>query len=102
MVVGVVFGIVVDETIYFLSNYLEDRRKGLTPAAPVRTAFKRVGDAVLTTSVVLAAGFLVSATSGFEVGWTLGLLVTTMIVLALAADFLLLPALLLAIDRREA
>ena len=101
MVVAIVFGIVVDDPIHFLSNYLEGRRKGLAAADAVRTAFKTVGDALLTTSVVLAAGFLVFATSGFEVSWTLGLLVTTTTVLALAADFLLLPALLLAINKER-
>ena len=40
------------------------------------------------------------ATSGFEVSWSLGLLVTMTILLALAADFLLLPTLLMAIDRK--
>ena len=41
------------------------------------------------------------ATSGVEVSWTLGLLVTITMV-ALAADFLLRPALLVAMDRSEA
>ena len=99
VVVAIVFGIVVDDTIHFLSSYLEGRRQGLAPADAVRHAFKTVGYALLTTTVVLAAGFLVFASSGFEVSWTLGLLVTTTVVLALAADFLLLPALLLAVDR---
>ena len=40
------------------------------------------------------------ASSGFEVSWALGILVTMTIILALAADFLLLPTLLLAIDRK--
>ena len=102
VVVAIVFGIVVDDTIHFLSKYLEGRRRGLVPEDAVRAAFKTVGHALLTTTVVLAAGFLVFATSGFEVSWTLGLLVAATVVLALAADFLLLPALLLAIDRSEA
>ena len=48
-----------------------------------------------------AGGFLVFTTSGFEVSWTLGLLVTITMV-ALGADFLLRPALLVAMDRSEA
>ena len=46
---------------------------------------------------MLAAGFMVFSFSGFEVSWSLGLLVATTILLALGADFLLLPALLLTI-----
>ena len=102
VVVAIVFGIVVDDTIHFLSKYQEGRRAGLGPEEAVRLAFNTVGHALVTTTVVLAAGFLVFAISGFEVSWTLGLLVTTTVLLALVADFLLLPALLLTIDRRAA
>ena len=70
-------------------------------AEAVRYTFNTVGHALWTTTAVLSAGFLVFATSGFEVSWALGLLVTTTIVFALVADFLLLPTLLIAIDRRN-
>ena len=101
VVVAIVFGIIVDDTIHFLSKYLKAKREGLPPAEAVRSAFRTVGQALLTTTVVLSAGFTAFATSGFEVSWSLGLLVTMTVVLALAADFLLLPTLLIAVDRRE-
>ena len=100
VVVAIVFGIIVDDTIHFLSEYLKARREGLPAAEAVRSAFHVVGQALLTTTVVLAAGFMTFATSGFEVSWSLGLLVTMTILLALAADFLLLPTLLMAVDRK--
>ena len=100
VVVAVVFGIVVDDTIHFLSDYLKARRAGLGAPEAVRTAFRTVGHAMFTTTAVLSAGFLVFASSGFEVSWALGILVTMTIILALATDFLLLPTLLLAIDRK--
>ena len=101
VVIAVVFGIVVDDTVHFLSKYLKARREGLSAPEAVRSAFHMVGHALWTTTAVLSAGFLVFATSGFEVSWALGLLVTTTIVFALVADFLLLPTLLIAIDRRN-
>ena len=101
VVIAVVFGIVVDDTIHFLSKYLKARRQGLPAPEAVRFAFRTVGHALWTTTAVLSAGFLVFATSGFEVSWALGLLVTITIVFALVADFLLLPTLLMAIDRRN-
>ena len=101
VVIAVVFGIVVDDTIHFLSKYLKARREGLPAAEAVRSTFHTVGHALWTTTAVLSAGFLVFATSGFEVSWALGLLVTITIVFALIADFLLLPPLLIAIDRRN-
>ena len=101
VVIAVVFGIVVDDTIHFLSKYLKARREGLPAPEAVRSAFHTVGYALCTTTAVLSVGFLVFATSGFEVSWALGLLVTITIVFALVADFLLLPTLLIAIDRRN-
>ena len=101
VVIAVVFGIVVDDTVHFLSKYLKARREGLSAPEAVRSAFHTVGHALWTTTAVLSVGFLVFATSGFEVSWALGLLVTITIVFALVADFLLLPTLLIAIDRRK-
>ena len=97
------FGIIVDDTIHFLSKYLKARREGLLAPEAVRSAFHTVGHELLGTHElpILSAGFLVFATSGFEVSWALGLLVTMTILFALAADFLLLPTLLIAIDRRN-
>ena len=95
------FGIVVDDTIHFLSKYLKARREGLPSPEAVRFAFRTVGHALWTTTAVFSLGFLVFATSGFEVSWALGLLVTITIAFALLADFLLLPPLLMAIDRKK-
>ena len=98
---AIAFGIIVDDTIHFLSKYLRARRDGLSAPDAVRSTFRTVGRALWTTTAVLALGFLVFASSGFEVSWALGLMVATTIVFALLADFLLLPPLLMAIDRRK-
>ena len=101
VVTAMAFGIIVDDTIHFLSRYLAARRKGLPAPEAVRSAFRGVGRALWTTTVVLALGFLVFASSGFEVSWALGILVSITLVVALFADFLLLPPLLMAIDRKR-
>ena len=98
---AIAFGIIVDDTIHFLSKYLRARRGGLSAPEAVRSTFRTVGRALWTTTAVLALGFLVFASSGFEVSWALGLMVATTIVFALLADFLLLPPLLMAIDRSK-
>ncbi|MYA28106.1 MAG: MMPL family transporter [Nitrospira sp. SB0666_bin_27] len=98
---AIAFGLIVDDTTHFLSKYQKARREGLLPPEAVRSTFRTVGQALWTTTVVLAAGFLVYSASGFEVSWALGLMVTITIVFAIAADFLLLPPLLMAIDRRK-
>ncbi len=101
VVAAMAFGIIVDDTIHFLSKYMKARREGKSPSEAVRYTFRIVGQALWTTTAVLSAGFLVFASSGFEVSWSLGLLVTLTIVLALLADFLLLPPLLMLIDRKK-
>jgi len=102
VVTAVTFGIVVDDTIHFLSKYLRARReRKLNPQEAVRFAFSSVGHALWTTTAVLAAGFIVLSTSGFEVNWSLGLLTAMTIVIALAADFFFLPPLLMKLDRSK-
>lgn len=102
VVTAVTFGIVVDDTIHFLSKYLRARREqGLDTQAAVRYAFRTVGHALWTTTAVLAAGFIVLATSGFQVNWSLGLLTAMTIAIALLADFFFLPPMLMIIDGRK-
>ncbi len=100
VVLSIVFGIVVDDTIHFLSKYLRGRGNGLAPPEAVRYAFRTVGHALFTTTTVLGVGFMALFFSGFELTWVLGVLVTITLFCALATDFLLLPVLLLAIDRK--
>ncbi len=100
VVTAIAFGIVVDDTIHFLSKYLRHRRAGASTANSIRETFRSVGHALCTTTAVLVCGFLVFALSGFELSWALGYLVSITIAFALATDFLLLPPLLLMIDRK--
>jgi len=101
VVTVVAFGIIVDDTIHFLSKYLKARKEGLPAPEAVRYTFGAVGHALTTTTIVLSLGFLVFMASGFELSWALGILVSMTIVIALLTDFLLLPTLLMAIDRRN-
>ena len=102
VVTAVTFGIVVDDTIHFLSKYLRGRREHkLDSQDAVRFAFRSVGHALWTTTAVLVAGFIVLATSGFEVNWSLGILTAMTIIIALAADFFFLPPLLMKFDRSK-
>jgi predicted RND superfamily exporter protein len=102
VVAGMTLGIVVDDTVHFLSKYLRARREeNLSPPDAVRYAFHTVGTALVTTSVVLIAGFLVLTGSPFELNSGMGLLTAITIALALVADFLLLPTLLMKLDTKE-
>ncbi|NQZ10662.1 MAG: MMPL family transporter [Algicola sp.] len=92
-------GIVVDDTVHFLHKYISARRSGLNAADSIREAFQRVGLALLTTSVVLASGFMILAISHMNTSATIGILMATTLIIALIVDFLLLPPLLLFMDR---
>ena len=100
VVTAMTLGIVVDDTIHFMSKYLRARRQqGLDAEQAVRYAFSTVGVALWTTSIALAAGFLVLSTSSFSLNAEMGLLVSIVIMFAILVDFTLLPALLIRLDK---
>ena len=96
IVTGMTLGIVVDDTVHFLSKYLRARReKGLNAEDAVRYAFNSVGLALLVTSFVLIAGFMILAQSHFDLNSSMGLLTSVVIFLALVIDLTFLPPLLM-------
>jgi len=67
VVAPVALGIIVDDTVHFLINYLRARRdKGKNAKEAVRDAFQMVGAELWMTSLVLVAGFLVLSLSGLR------------------------------------
>jgi len=102
IVACVTLGIVVDDTVHFLHKYILARKSGMSTADSVRDSFRRVGVALLTTSVVLASGFMILAVSHMNTSATIGVLMATTLIIALLVDFLLLPPLLLMLDKQAA
>lgn len=100
VVMGMTLGIVVDDTVHFLSKYLRARREqGLDAPDAVRYAFHTVGVALIVTTLVLIAGFMVLTQSAFKLNADMGLLTAITIGLALIADFIFLPPLLMKADK---
>ena len=100
---GMTLGIVVDDTVHFLSKYLRARReKGYTPEQAVRYAFHTVGVALWVTTIVLVLGFGVLTFSTFKMNMDMGIMTAMTIAIALIVDFVFLPALLLKTDKRSA
>jgi len=101
VVICMSLGIVVDDTVHFVSKYRRARHEhGLSPADGIRYAFRVVGMALVITSVVLFVGFGILTLSNFTPTRETGGLLALTIGLALAVDFLLLPPLLLVADSR--
>jgi len=102
VVIAMTLGIVVDDTIHFLSKYLRAKREqGLDTANAIRYAFNTVGEALLITTIILTAGFMILAQSTFSLNADMGLMTAITICIALFVDFFFLPPLLIWLDRRQ-
>ena len=101
IVICMSLGIIVDDTVHFLSKYLRARReKNYNVNEGMRYAFNTVGMALIITTIVLVLGFSVLATSNFSPTWVSGLLLAITLSYALVTDFLLLPPLLTVLDSK--
>jgi hypothetical protein len=100
IVTTMALGIIVDDSVHFLSKYLRARREGeMSSEEAVRYAFSTVGAALVVTSFILVAGFLMLALSPFGLNAGMGLLTAIVLLVALGADLLFLPPLLMQIDK---
>jgi len=99
VVAAIAFGLVVDDTIHFITKYSENTgKKHRNVVNALAATYSEIGGALLMTSCVLALGFMVLTFSLFQPTWALGLISVIMILLALVYDFLLLPVLLALSD----
>ena len=102
VVTGMTLGIVVDDTVHFLSKYKHARDAyGKSSEEAVKYAFISVGRALWITTLVLVAGFMVLAQSSFKLNGDMGLLTAVTIAVALIVDFLFLPPLLMLLDGKK-
>jgi len=102
MIASIAIGIAVDDSIHFVTHYRHYLDDGFSTVDAVRAATTGVGHALLTTSVVLAVGFSVFGLSSMSHMVNFGLLTAMTVTTALVADFFLLPAILILLDRRSA
>lgn len=103
IVFGMTLGLVVDDTVHLLAKYLRARREqGKSPEEAIQYAFSHVGKAVITTTIVLTAGFMVLAQSHFGFNAGMAKVSALTIVIALILDMVLLPSVLLMVDKKKA
>ena len=102
VMIAMTLGIVVDDTVHFLSKYQRARKEHLmTPEDSVRYAFNTVGSAIWITTLALVGGFGVLSFSGFQINSHMGLMTTITIIFALILDFLFLPTLLIKLESKR-
>ncbi len=102
VVASMTLGIVVDDTVHFLSKFLRAKREqGLNTEDAIRYAFNTVGVALIVTTIVLVSGFAILMFSSFKLNSDMGLLTAITIAIALIIDFFLLPPILLHLKGKD-
>lgn len=97
----IIFGIAVDDTIHFLSKLRIESRKGKTMLYAMKRTYLSTGKAIVVTSIILCAGFLTLVFSDFMGTFYTGFLIGLALFLAVIADLVLLPLLLMIFYRKN-
>jgi predicted RND superfamily exporter protein len=98
VVAAMTLGILTDDTVHFLEKYAGYHRQIGARDALAR-AFQEAGPAIWITSLVLISGFSVLALSSFRLNGDLGILTVIILAVGLVGDFILLPAVVLSLQR---
>ena len=100
LVFSIAFGISVDDTIHFLAKYRQELLANhWRIKKSIFAALRETGVSMFYTSIVLFFGFSVFITSNFGGTVALGALISGTLLLAMMANLLLLPVLLLSLER---
>jgi predicted RND superfamily exporter protein len=91
---SIALGIAIDDTMHFLVAYQKRRGEGLSPDEAADQCIRQVGRPIVMTSIMLVVGFLVILASGFATLREFGALTALTMGICLTTDLLLLPALL--------
>ena len=100
LVFSIAFGISVDDTIHFLAKYRQELKgNNWKIKKSVHNTVKEAGISMFYTSVVLFFGFSVFTLSSFGGTVALGGLVATTLLFAMLSNLIVLPALLLSLEK---
>ncbi|WP_458627866.1 efflux RND transporter permease subunit [Winogradskyella sp. PC D3.3] len=103
LVFSIAFGISVDDTIHFLAKYRQElQANNWKIRKSVYAALREAGVSMIYTSIVLFFGFSVFTISSFGGTVALGALVSITLLFAMLSNLLLLPSLLLSLERNIA
>jgi predicted RND superfamily exporter protein len=103
LVFSIAFGISVDDTIHFLAKYRQElQANNWKIRKSVYAALRETGVSMFYTSIVLFFGFSVFTISSFGGTVALGALVSITLLFAMLSNLLLLPSLLLSLERNIA
>ncbi len=101
LIFSIAFGIASDGTIYFLTKYRQElRHYPLSISKAVSLTIRETGVSMLYTAVILFFGFFIFSASGFGGTKSLGILISITLLVAMISNLVLLPAFLVALERR--
>ena len=96
----IAFVIVVDDTIHLLSKFQWHRNRGNSVEQAVYLALKECGTAIIATSIILIGGFVILMLSDYNEIFTLGFLMSIVILITLTIDLILAPLFILKFFRK--
>ncbi len=100
LVFSIAFGISVDDTIHFLAKYRQElKSQSWNIKGSVLNAIKETGVSMIYTSIILFFGFSIFIASNFGGTQALGILVSVTLFVAMLSNLILLPSLLLTLER---
>ncbi|NOT74778.1 MAG: MMPL family transporter [Cyclobacteriaceae bacterium] len=100
LIFSITFGISVDNSIRFLAKYRQELlSSGFFVPRSVSESILETGKAIIYTSIVLFAGFIIFTFSDFGGTIALGVLTSTTLVISMFTNLILLPALILTFDK---
>ena len=91
---AIALGLAVDDTVHFMHNFRRYELQYNDVDKAVRLTLMGTGRAITLTSIVLALGFLVLTFSQMNNMFDFGVLTASAILVALLADFFLMPAIM--------
>lgn len=100
MIASVAVGIAVDDTIHVYHGFIHRFNKGHSAVLALVRTYQQAGRAVMTTTIILCAQFLLLLASAFVPMGHFGALASTGLIAALLFDLVLLPAILIVIFHR--
>jgi hydrophobe/amphiphile efflux-3 (HAE3) family protein len=99
MVASIAIGLAVDDTIHFMHNFRRYYEQSGDPKQAVYETLHTTGRAMLVTTIVLSIGFLIFVFASMNNLFAFGLLTAFTVLMALAADYLVAPALMVLVNR---
>jgi uncharacterized protein len=101
LIFSIAFGIASDQTLYFLTKFRHERKsQSLNVSRIITLTLKETGLSMIYTAIILFFGFGIFAASTFGGTVSLGILISITLILALLSNLILLPALLLSLDKQ--